>query len=156
MAPKGYLQRLREICDDNGILLIFDEVKTGYGRTGKAFASQSFGVTPDIMTMAKAIANGVIPLGAVAVRDEIYETITGAAPEGMTEFFHGYTYSANPVACAAGLAAMDIYENEGLFERAGALSPYFLEQVFALQELPVVYDIRGYGLLVGGRTDTRR
>ncbi len=149
VAPKGYLERLREICDDTGILLIFDEVKTGYGRTGKAFASQSFEVTPDIMTMAKAIANGVIPIGAVAVRDEIYETITDAAPEGVTEFFHGYTHSANPVACAAGIAAMNIYENEELFERAGTLSPYFLEQMFALQELPAVYDIRGYGLLAG-------
>ena len=112
VPPKGYLQRLREICDANGILLIFDEVITGFGRTGKAFASETFGVTPDMMTLAKGLTNGNVPMGAVAVADEIYETIVNAAPEKSVEFFHGYTYTACPVACAASLAALDIYEKE--------------------------------------------
>jgi beta-alanine--pyruvate transaminase len=149
VPPKGYLQRLREICDHHGILLIFDEVICGFGRTGKAFAAQSFGVTPDIMTMAKAITNAAQPMGAVAVREGIYETVIDAAPEGAIELFHGYTYSGHPAACAAALATLDIYEKEGLFERAAELSPYFLDAVFALQDLDNVTDIRGYGLLAG-------
>lgn len=149
VSPKGYLERIREICDATGILLVFDEVGTGFGRTGKAFAAQSFDVTPDIIAMAKAITNGTIPMSAVAVRDEIYETVTDAAPEGSTEFFHGYTHSAAPVACAAALATLDIFEKEGLFDRAHDLAPYFLEQVYSLRQLPIVYDIRGYGLLAG-------
>ena len=149
VPPKGYLERLREICDQHGILLVFDEVITGFGRTGHAFASQAFGVTPDIITMAKAITNGAIPMGAVAVRDEIYETVTNAAPDKAIEFFHGYTYSAHPVACAAGLAVLDIYEREGLFERANQMSAYFLEQLWTLADHPVVYDIRGYGMMGG-------
>ncbi len=149
VPPKGYLERLRQICDDNGILLVFDEVITGFGRTGKAFASQSFGVLPDIMTMAKAITNGAQPMGAVAVSDKIYDTIVNGAPEGAVEFFHGYTFSAHPAACAAALATMDIYENEKLFERGAELAPYFLDAMFSLSDIPVVTDIRGYGLLAG-------
>ena len=147
VPPKGYLERLRDICDAHGILLVFDEVICGFGRLGHAFAAQAFGVVPDIMTMAKALTNGALPMGAVAVRDGIYETITNAAPENAIEFFHGYTYSGHPAACAAGLAALDIYEREGLFERAAELSPYFLDRLFELQDLDGVADIRGYGLL---------
>jgi beta-alanine--pyruvate transaminase len=149
VPPKGYLERLREICDRHGILLVFDEVICGFGRTGKAFAAQSFGVTPDMITMAKALTNGAQPMGAVAVRDTIYETVTKAAPDQAVELFHGYTYSAHPAACAAGLATLDIYQREGLFDRAAAMSDYFLEQVFALSDLPIVTDIRGYGMLAG-------
>jgi beta-alanine--pyruvate transaminase len=149
VPPRGYLERLREICDRHGILLIFDEVICGFGRTGKAFAAQSFGVTPDMITMAKALTNGAQPMGAVAVSDTIYDTVVNGAPEGAVELFHGYTYSAHPAACAAGLAALDIYQREGLFERAAALSPYFLDAVFSLSDLPIVTDIRGYGLLAG-------
>lgn len=149
VPPKGYLERLRAICDRHGILLVFDEVITGFGRTGKAFAAQTFGVVPDIITMAKAITNGAIPMGAVAARDEIYETITGAAPEGAIEFFHGYTYSGHPAACAAGLATLGIYEREGLFEKAAELSPYFLDAIWSLKDLDVVRDLRGHGLIAG-------
>jgi len=147
VPPKGYLDRLREICDAHGILLVFDEVITGYGRTGQAFAAQSFGVTPDMITMAKGITNGAQPMGAVAISERIHDTIMAAAPEGAIEFFHGYTYSGHPAACAAGLATLDIYKNDGLFERGRALSPYFLDAIFALKGLPVVTDIRGYGML---------
>lgn len=149
VPPRGYLQRLREICDAHGILLIFDEVITGFGRTGSAFASQTFDVQPDLMTMAKALTNAAVPMGAVAVREEIYDCITESAPEGAIEFFHGYTYSAHPLACAAGLAVQRIYREEGLFERATELAPYFLERIFDLRELPVIRDIRGFGLLAG-------
>ena len=147
VPPKGYLERLRAICDQHGIVLIFDEVICGFGRTGEAFGAQAFGVTPDIMTMAKAITNGTIPMGAVAIDDAIYATITGSAAPGAVELFHGYTYSGHPVACAAGIAALDVYRDEGLFERAKALSGPFLDQVYALQELDMVSNIRGYGLL---------
>ena len=105
------------------VLLVFDEVICGFGRTGKAFGAQSFGVTPDMMTMAKALTNGAQPMGAVAVRDGIYDTVVEAAPEGAVELFHGYTYSGHPAACAAALASLDIYEKEKLFERGAALSP---------------------------------
>ncbi len=149
VPPKGYLKRLREICDQHGILLVFDEVITGWGRTGQAFAAQSFGVTPDVITMAKAITNGAQPMGAVAISERIHDTIMAAAPEGAIEFFHGYTYSGHPAACAAGLATLDIYRRDGLFERARALSPYFLDALFSLRDLPLVTDIRGYGLLGG-------
>ena len=123
VPPKGYLKRLREICDQHGILLVFDEVITGFGRTGQAFAAQSFGVTPDLMTMAKALTNAAQPMGAVAVSERIHDAIFAAAPEDAIEFFHGYTYSGHPAACAAGLATLDIYRDEGLFERGRALSP---------------------------------
>jgi len=149
VPPKGYLERLRAICDKHGILLVFDEVICGFGRTGKAFAAQSFGVVPDMITMAKALTNGAQPMGAVAVSERIYSTIVDNAPPGSVELFHGYTYSAHPAACAAGIAALDIYEHEGLFERAAALSPYFLERVLALRDLKQITDIRGYGMLAG-------
>ena len=123
VPPRGYLARLREICDRHGILLVFDEVITGFGRTGQAFAAQSFGVTPDMITMAKALTNGAQPMGAVAVSERIHDAIVGAAPDGAIELFHGYTYSGHPAACAAGIATLDIYRREGLFERgAGAFA----------------------------------
>ncbi len=149
VPPVGYLQRLREICDQHGILLIFDEVICGFGRTGKAFGADSFEVTPDLMTMAKALSNGAIPMGAVAVRDDIHDTIIEATPEGGIEFFHGYTYSAHPVACAAAMATQKIYREEAIFDKSAALAPHFLEQVQSLAEMDVVDDIRGYGLLAG-------
>jgi beta-alanine--pyruvate transaminase len=149
VPPKGYLERLRQICDRHGILLVFDEVICGFGRTGKAFAAQSFGVQPDMITMAKALTNGALPMGAVAVSEKIYHTVTSAALDGAVEFFHGYTYSAHPAACAAGIAALDIYEREGLFERAAELSGYFLDRMFDLKGIKAVTDIRGYGMLAG-------
>ena len=147
VPPKGYLARLREICDAHGILLVFDEVICGFGRTGRAFGADSFGVVPDMITMAKALTNGAQPMGAVAVHDDIYEAVTEQASPGAIELFHGYTYSAHPAACAAGLAALDIYERENLFERAAALSDDFLDRIFSLADIPIVTDIRGYGML---------
>lgn len=149
VPPKGYLERVRQICDQHGILLVFDEVITGFGRLGAPFAAQKFGVMPDIITMAKALTNGSIPMGAVAARDSIYETVTGSAPENAIEFFHGYTYSAHPAACAAALAALKIYEDEALFDRAAELSDYFLDAVWSLKDLPIVRDIRGIGMMAG-------
>jgi beta-alanine--pyruvate transaminase len=128
---------------------VFDEVICGFGRTGEPFAATSFGVTPDIITMAKALTNGAQPMGAVAVRGDLYRTIVDAAPEGAPEFFHGYTYSAHPAACAAGLATLELYRSEKLFERARELSGYFLDAMYALGELPAVSDVRGFGLLAG-------
>ncbi|HSN45644.1 MAG TPA: aminotransferase class III-fold pyridoxal phosphate-dependent enzyme [Casimicrobiaceae bacterium] len=147
VPPRGYLARLREICDRHGILLVFDEVITGFGRTGQAFAAQSFGVTPDMITMAKALTNGAQPMGAVAVSERIHDAIFGAAPDGAIELFHGYTYSGHPAACAAGIATLDIYRREGLFERARERSPRFLGAMFALADVSVVADIRGYGMM---------
>jgi beta-alanine--pyruvate transaminase len=149
VPPKGYLERLRQICDRHGILLVFDEVICGFGRTGKAFGAQSFGVLPDMITMAKALTNGALPMGAVAVSEKIYHTVTSAALDGAVEFFHGYTYSAHPAACAAGIAALDIYEREGLFERAAEMSDYFLDRMFDLKGIKAVTDIRGFGMLAG-------
>ena len=149
VPPKGYLEHIRDICTRYGILLVFDEVICGFGRTGQAFAAQSFGVTPDMITMAKALTNGAQPMGAIAVRDDIYQTILDGAADGVTEFFHGYTYSAHPAACAAGLATLKIFEQERLFERARELSGYFQDAMFALQDLGVVADVRGFGLLAG-------
>jgi beta-alanine--pyruvate transaminase len=145
--PKGYLNRLREICDANGILLVFDEVITGWGRMGANFGAQAFGVTPDLLTMAKAITNGAQPMGAIAARQDIYETITNAGPERGIEFFHGYTYSAHPASCAAGLAMMDIFRKDGLIARAAEMSPYFLEGMFSLKDARHVVDIRGIGMM---------
>jgi beta-alanine--pyruvate transaminase len=149
VPPKGYLERLRALCDQHGILLVFDEVICGFGRTGKAFGAQSFNVMPDIATMAKAITNGAQPMGAVAAKQSIHDAVMQAAPEGTVEFFHGYTFSAHPAACAAGLAALDIYERERLFERGAQMSAYFLDSLFELADLPVVTDIRGFGMLAG-------
>lgn len=145
--PKGYLDRLRQICDDHGILLVFDEVITGWGRMGAPFAAQAFGVAPDLMTMAKAITNGAQPMGAVAARQGVYDAITEAGPKQGIEFFHGYTYSAHPASCAAGLAMMDIFRDERLFERAADLSPYFIDSVHALADCPGVVDVRSVGLM---------
>ena len=149
VPPRGYLNRLREICDQHGILLVFDEVICGFGRTGKTFAAQSFGVTPDLMTMAKGLTNGAQPMGAVAISERVHDTIVAAAQEGAIEFFHGYTYSGHPAACAAGLATLDIYRKEGLFERGAELSPYFLDGIWSLRDLPAVADLRGYGMFAG-------
>ena len=149
VPPKGYLNRLREICDKHEILLIFDEVITGWGRTGSPFAAQEFGVTPDIMTMAKATTNGVVPMGVVAVREGIYDTISNAAPEGAIELFHGYTYSGIPVAVAAALAVQDIFEKENIFKKVKNISPYFQEKLHTLKDLECIESIRGYGLLGG-------
>ncbi len=153
VPPLGYLERLREICTEFGVLLIFDEVITGFGRTGQAFASQSFGVVPDMMTMAKAITNGAIPMGAVAVRGDLYEALCEAAPVGSVEFFHGYTGSMHPVACAASLATLGIYECDDLFARARGLSNYFLVRVFELASVRGVFDVRGYGFMAGVEID---
>ncbi len=147
VPPKGYLKRLREICDAHGILLVFDEVSTGLGRTGQNFAAQSFDVTPDVITMAKALTNGAQPMGAVAISARIHDAIMGAAQEGAIEFFHGYTYSGHPAACAAALATLDIYRDEGLFERGRELSPYFQDAIFSLKDAPHIVDIRGYGMI---------
>ena len=148
VPPQGYLQRLREICDRHGILLIFDEVITGFGRTGNPFGAQTFGVAPDLMTLAKGLTNGSVPMGAVLVRDAIHETfMTG--PENLIEFFHGYTYSAHPLACAAALGTLDTYADEGLLTRAQSLQGYWAEQLHALRGEPHVVDVRNIGL-VGG------
>ena len=149
VPPKGYLKRLREICDKHGIILIFDEVITGWGRTGSPFASQEFGVTPDIITMAKATTNGVVPMGAVAVKEEIYDTLMDASPKGAVELFHGYTYSGIPVSVAAALAVQDIFEKENIFKKAKEMSPYFLDGIFSLKDLAGIDNIRGYGMLAG-------
>ncbi|HTD91322.1 MAG TPA: aspartate aminotransferase family protein [Burkholderiales bacterium] len=149
IPPKGYLKRLREICDKYNLLLIFDEVITGFGRTGHAFAAETFGVTPDIITMAKGITNATVPMGAVAVRKGIYDTVVNSAPPDTVELFHGYTYSAHPLATAAAEAALDVYEEENLFARARELAPYFEQAVHALREMPNVIDIRNIGLVAG-------
>ena len=149
VPPKGYLKRLREICDKHGIILIFDEVITGWGRTGSAFASQEFGVVPDVITMAKATTNGVVPMGVVAVKEEIYDTVMDASPKGAVELFHGYTYSGIPIAVAAALAVQDIFEKEDIFKRSKEMSPYFLDGIFSLKDLGVIDNIRGYGMMAG-------
>jgi len=149
VPPKGYLEKLREICDKHGILLIFDEVICGWGRMGSVFASQEFGVVPDMMTLAKATTNGVVPMGAVAVKEEIYETVMDASPKGAVELFHGYTYSGIPIAVAAALAVQDIFEKEDIFKRAKELSPYFLDGLFSLKDLDCIENIRGHGMMGG-------
>ena len=149
VPPQGYLQKLREICDKHGILLIFDEVITGLGRLGKPFAAQYFGVTPDIMTMAKGVNNAAVPMGAVAVKTGVHDTIVDAGNSGAIEFFHGYTYSGHPLAAAAACAALDLYKSEGLFERAATLAPHFEKVIHGLRDLPNVIDIRNLGM-VGG------
>ena len=147
-APKGYLARLRAICDKYGILLIFDEVITGFGRLGFAFAAERYGVVPDIITFAKGVTSGTVPMGGAIVRAPVYEAFM-RGPEHVIELFHGYTYSAHPLACAAGLAALDLYRKEKLFERARALEPKFADAAMALRGLPGVLDIRTVGLVAG-------
>jgi beta-alanine--pyruvate transaminase len=146
LPPKGYLQRLREICDRHGILLIFDEVICAFGRVGDSFAASRFGVTPDLITTAKGLTSGTVPMGAVIAKKAIYDTfMTG--PEGAIEFFHGYTYSGHPLAAAAGNATMDVYREEGLFERAKSLEPYLEDGLHSLKGEPHVVDIRNIGLI---------
>jgi beta-alanine--pyruvate transaminase len=147
-APKGYLQRLRAICDKYGILLIFDEVITGFGRLGYAFAAERYGVIPDMITFAKGVTSGAVPMGGVIVRKPIYDAFM-KGPEHVVELFHGYTYSAHPLACAAGLATLDLYREEKLFERAKALEPKWSQAAMSLKTLPNVLDIRTVGLTVG-------
>ncbi len=146
LPPEGYLKRLREICDKHGILLIFDEVICAFGRTGAAFASGRFEVTPDLITIAKGLTSGTVPMGAVLASAPIYDTfMTG--PEGAIEFFHGYTYSGHPLAAAAGSATLDVYENEGLFERVRSLENAFEDALHSLKGEPNVIDIRNFGLI---------
>ncbi len=146
VPPKGYLQRLRELCDHYGLLLIFDEVISGFGRMGTGFAAEFFGVTPDIMTMAKGITNGVIPMGATAVSGDIYNAFMDG-PEHMIEFFHGYTYSGHPLACAAGIATLDLYRDEQLFENAAKMAPVLEKKLHSLRDEPNVIDIRNIGMI---------
>jgi beta-alanine--pyruvate transaminase len=146
IPPDGYLKRIREICDKYGILLIFDEVITGYGRVGKAFAAQRFEVTPDLITTAKGLTNGCVPMGAVFVSDTIHRGFM-CCPENMIDLFHGYTYSGHPLACAAALASIDIYQEENLFEKAIELEQYWQDAIHNLKGLPNVIDIRNFGLI---------
>jgi beta-alanine--pyruvate transaminase len=154
VPPKGYLERLREICTRHGILLIFDEVITGFGRLGKPFAADYFGVIPDMMTVAKGLTNASVPMGAVFVRNMIYQTVVDSTPAGI-EFFHGYTYSGHPLAAAAGLATLELYQTEGLFERAASLAPYWEQALHSLRGLPNVIDIRNLGLVGGIELEPR-
>ncbi len=146
IPPKGYLQKLREICTKHGILLIFDEVITGYGRLGTPFAAQYFDVMPDMIVTAKGLTNGVIPMGAVFVTAEIHDAFM-QGPEHMIEFFHGYTYSGNPISSAAALATLDTYRDEGLLTRAATLAPYWEKALHSLSDCPHVIDIRNIGLI---------
>lgn len=154
IPPKGYLERLRAICDKYGILLIFDEVITGFGRLGATFAAEKFNVTPDLMTVAKGITNAAVPMGAVFVRKEIHDAMM-TGPENLIELFHGYTYSGHPLACAAGLATLDIYREEGLFQRAADLAPYWEDAVHSLKGKRNVIDIRNMGLVAGIELSSR-
>ncbi|HWT95994.1 MAG TPA: aspartate aminotransferase family protein [Terriglobales bacterium] len=147
LPPQGYLQKLRQICDKHGILLIFDEVITGFGRLGKSFATEYFGVQPDIVTAAKGLTSGTIPMGCVWVRKGIYDAFMESAAENMIELFHGYTYSAHPVACAAALATLDIYKEEDLFNRANELAPYWEEAIHSLKGIKNIIDLRNLGMI---------
>ncbi|MBK20039.1 MAG: aspartate aminotransferase family protein [Rhodospirillaceae bacterium] len=148
VPPVGYLERLRTICDRHGILLIFDEVITGFGRTGAAFGAERFSVKPDLMTMAKGLTNGAVPMSAVATTRGIYDAMMDGPPD-VIELFHGYTYSAHPLACAAALASLDLYLEEGLFDRASELASYWEESVHSLKDAKNVIDIRNIGLVAG-------
>jgi beta-alanine--pyruvate transaminase len=149
LPPKGYLQKLRAICDKYGILLVFDEVITGFGRLGAPFAADYFGVVPDMITCAKGLTNAAVPMGAVIVRQDIQDVFMRAAPDNAIEFYHGYTYSAHPLASAAMLATMQVYRDEQLFERAASMAPYFEQAAHSLKGLPYVKDIRNLGLVCG-------
>jgi beta-alanine--pyruvate transaminase len=154
VPPKGYLQRLRDITKKYGILLIFDEVITAFGRLGAATGAEYFGVTPDIMTMAKGLTNATVPMGAAVASGAIYETVTNAAAAGI-EFFHGYTYSGHVLAAAAGLATLETYAEEGLFARAAELAPYFEDAMHGLKDARHVTDVRNIGLVVGIELESR-
>ncbi|SDG03472.1 beta-alanine--pyruvate transaminase [Limimonas halophila] len=149
VPPKGYLQRLREICDKHGILLIFDEVITGFGRLGSSFAAEHFGVTPDLITLAKGISNAAVPMGAVLCRQGIYDALMADAERqgGTIEFFHGYTFGGHPLACAAALATLEVYKEEDLFARAAAMAPVLEELVHAFDDHPRVSDVRNLGMM---------
>lgn len=149
VPPVGYLERLRDICSRHGILLIFDEVVTGFGRLGHAFAADRFAVTPDLMAIAKGMTSGAVPMGGVLASNGIYDTLTKSAAPGTVEFAHGYTYSGHPLAAAAGLAALEVYLSEGIFEHAASVEPLWQECAHALKGLPGVTDIRDLGLLAG-------
>jgi beta-alanine--pyruvate transaminase len=146
VPPKGYLERLRAICDRHGLLLIFDEVITGFGRLGAAFGADYFGVKPDMMSVAKGITNGAVPMGAVFIRRDLHDALM-QGPEHIIELFHGYTYSGHPLACAVGMAVLDIYERDGLFERAAEMAPVLEHAVHSLRGKPHVIDIRNLGLV---------
>ena len=148
VPPVGYLERLRAICDRHGILLVFDEVITGFGRLGAAFGAQRFGVTPDLITIAKGLTNGSVPMGAVLVRRDVHEAVLDATASGI-EFFHGYTYSGHPLACAAADATLQLYDDEALFARAAAMAPSWSAAVHTLQDAPFVVDVRSLGLVAG-------
>jgi beta-alanine--pyruvate transaminase len=148
IPPQGYLERLRALCDKHGILLIFDEVITGFGRVGASSAAERFGVTPDMLTLAKGLTNAAVPMGAVCLRSEIYHAVVDGAAAGI-ELFHGYTYSGHPLAAAAGLATLELYRSESLFERAASLESYWEDAVHALRGLPHVIDLRNMGLVAG-------
>ena len=154
IPPKGYLERLRALCDKHDILLIFDEVITGFGRVGAAFAAERFGVIPDMMCLAKGLTNAAVPAGAVAVSRAIHDAMMDAA-DAPIELFHGYTYSAHPLACAAGLATLDVYAEEGLFERARTLEPYWETAMHSLADARHVIDIRNLGLIAGIELEPR-
>jgi beta-alanine--pyruvate transaminase len=154
IPPKGYLERVRQICDRHGILLIFDEVITGFGRLAAPFAATRFNVTPDLLTLAKGITNATVPMGAVCVRRGIYDAVVNGANAGI-ELFHGYTYSGHPLAAAAGLATLDLYRAEALFERAAALEPYFTDAVHSLRSSAHVTDIRNMGIVAGIELEPR-
>jgi beta-alanine--pyruvate transaminase len=149
IPPKGYLQRLRAVCDKYGILLIFDEVITGFGRLGAPFAAQYFDIKPDMIVCAKGLTNAAIPMGAIIVTQEIHDTFMQTAPENAIEFFHGYTYSGHPMAAAAAVATLDVYKQEGIFEQAAQMAPYFEEAAHSLRGLPYVKDIRNLGMVCG-------
>jgi beta-alanine--pyruvate transaminase len=152
--PLGYLERLRQICDKHGILLIFDEVITAFGRIGEAFGAQRFGVNPDIITMAKGLSNGVIPMGAVMVQDKIYRAFM-QGPEQAIELFHGYTYSGHPVAAAAAIAAIEVYAQEGTFEQSRSLETHFAEVLHGRADHPLVRDVRNFGLMGAVELESR-
>ncbi|MGE6742962.1 aspartate aminotransferase family protein [Allorhizobium pseudoryzae] len=154
VPPKGYLSRLREICDRHGILLIFDEVITGFGRLGAPFAADYFSVVPDLMTTAKGLTNGAIPMGAVFASSKVHDALM-VGPESAIEFFHGYTYSGHPAACAAAMATLDIFEREGLFHRAGELEEKWHSLVQGMRGLPWIVDIRSIGLVAGIELEPR-
>ncbi|MBR0672079.1 aspartate aminotransferase family protein [Neoroseomonas soli] len=154
VPPVGYLKRLRELCDKHGILLIFDEVITGFGRLGTNFGAERLGVTPDIMTMAKGLTNAAVPMGAVAVKNGVYDTIVNGMPAGI-EFFHGYTYSGHPLAAAAAIATLELHKTEDLPGRARAMEPYWEDAMHSLKSAPNVIDIRNFGLIGGIELSSR-
>ena len=155
LPPKGYLEKLRAVCDKHGILLIFDEVISGFGRLGTAFAADYFSIKPDMICCAKGLTNASVPMGAVIAKQEIYDTFMQAAPADTIEFYHGYTYSAHPLACAAAIASLSVYEDEKLFDRAAKLAPYFETAAHKLRGLPHVKDIRNLGLICGIELESR-